>query len=54
MDLDKFQKQLQIDLDSQRDLTDALLFELRLMNRYLAAIVCEDLREDEECDVDIK
>ena len=52
VELDKFQAQLQVDLDRQRDLYEELLFELRLMNRYSATILGEDLRQDEEDDGD--
>jgi hypothetical protein len=50
MDLDKTDKKLQIDLDRERDSSEELLFELRLINRYFATILGEDLRKDEECD----
>ena len=48
LDLSKHTKQQQIDLDRERDSSEELLFELRLINRYFATILGEDLREDEE------
>ena len=42
----------QIDLDRERDVSVELLFELRLINRYFATILGEDLREYEEEDGD--
>ena len=50
MDLDKFHKILQNDLDAHRDMLEDLIFELRLLNRYHATILGEDLRQDEEDD----
>jgi len=33
-----------------RDLLESILFELKLMNTYLAVVVTEDLRDDMERD----
>lgn len=50
MNHDKNFKQEQLDLDRERDSSEEVLFELRLLNRYLATILGEDLRQCEEED----
>jgi len=51
IELDKVLIKLQSDLDIERNMIREVIFELRLNNSYLAKILGEDLRKDEESNV---